>query len=280
MFIIDLTETHAIISFVEVKAHEAHEMDRLEAALDLGARQDRIGPVAARAVHSLAGAADVAVLVWDRCQEGGGIPAWAAGLGFDSPVLRWLRSRVHRTGGLYARAVPIPTSASEHAPASPFVAFQDEAAARLCERGMPRAKALKILGAFAEMADNTIDHSESPVEPFATFEISRSWWEFSVSDVGRGAPNSLRTNPRYAGLTDHDAVREALKDGVSRFDDATRGSGYGVMLRALAEHDCAIRLRTGHVVVRWSGRGVGLTDLIYELVGPRVGLHVRVAGRF
>ena len=157
--------------------------------------------------------------------------------------------------------------------------FQDAATAALVRAGVPRSSALRLLGAFAELADNATDHSGSPVSPFATFKVDADAWEFSVTDFGRGVPASLRTNPKYADLVDHDAVREALKDGVSRFASTERGLGFGVMFRALAEMNCAVRLRTGSVTARWSGQGLGLTSLVYELVGQRAGLHVRVAGK-
>lgn len=264
---------------MQVKADESSAMDALEAALDLRTDLGVLPATAARAVVSLAGAADFAVLAWDRGDGGRHVPSWAVACGLRWPIHEWLGTAAAARSSRYVRVVDIPNSTSaSHTPGLQFLVFQDEAATRLQTAGMPSSKARRILGAFAEMTDNAIEHSLSPVQPFATFEVADRWWEFSVTDFGRGVPNSLRTNSRYASLTDHAAVRAALQDGVSRFDDDTRGTGYGVMLRALAEHECVVRLRTGRVVVRWSGQGIGLTNLVYELVSARVGLHLRVAG--
>jgi hypothetical protein len=269
------------MTVLEVKASESSAMDKLEAALDLETKPGLVQGVARNAVASLAGAADFAVLAWDRRDPEDSVPSWAVACGLRWPVHAWLRAEAGKRNSPYIRVVDIPKAISEsHTPGSRFVILQDEAATRLHNAGMPSGKARRILGAFVEMADNATEHSLSPIQPFATFEISDGWWEFSVNDLGRGVPDSLRTNPRYANLNDHAAVRAALQDGVSRFDDDTRGTGYGVMLRALAEHECVIRLRTGRIAVRWQGQGIGLTNLIYALVGSRVGLHLRVAGEF
>jgi hypothetical protein len=265
---------------VGVKREESTAMDRLEAALDLNRDLSVLATAGTdRLLSSIAGAADFAVLAWDRGNAGQNVPAWAHARGLRWPLGDWLDGLARHRAARYVRVVGIPDSTGEsRRPGSQFLVFQDEAATQLETAGMPSSKARRILGAFAEMTDNAIEHSLSPVQPFATFEISGEWWEFSVTDLGRGVPNSLRTNQRYATLNDHAAVRAALQDGVSRFDDQTRGTGYGVMIRALAEHECVVRLRTGRVVVRWSGHGIGLTNLVYDLVSARPGLHLRVAG--
>lgn len=270
--LIDLRENLSTMSTMEVKAQEAAAMDRLESALDLGAAPDRVLVVARSATASLAGAADFSVLA--TASLGGQNTLFAEA----SDPLAWLRDRQERSSALYARVVTIPGSPAGRVPGTPFLLFQDETSDRLRRQGMPRQLAPKILAAFAEMADNAIDHSLSTVQPLATFEVDHRWWEFSVTDFGCGVPNSLRTNPKYRSLSDLEAVREAFIDGVSRYSDECRGFGFGVLLRALAEHECVIRMRTGDIVARWTGKGVGVTGLNYQLVSSRPGLHIRVSG--
>jgi hypothetical protein len=261
---------------VQVKATEITNIGRLEDALDLGADDATATRLAWAAMQSLAGGADVAVVA---CARGalGRMPRWASDLGVVTPVVSWVRGL--RSTTEFGRVELVPSSPREHEPGRPFILFQDECVAQLAARGMRRSTAYQVIGAFAEMADNATEHSRSPVPPFSTFEVTKSWWEFSVTDFGVGIPESLRTNPRYSNLNDREAVQAALRDGVSRLEDGLRGTGYGSMMRALAEHECITRLRTGSVVARWSGRGIGSTDLTYELVGARPGLHVRVVGQ-
>ncbi len=270
--LIDLREILSTMRPMEVKAQEAAAMDRLESALDLGAAPERVRVVAQSATASLAGAADFSVLAATPMGRQNALFAEA------SDPLAWLHDRQKRSSALYARVVPIPGSPAGRVLGTPFLIFQDETSDRLRRLGMSRQLAPKILAAFAEMADNAIDHSLSTVQPFVTFEVDDQGWEFSVTDFGRGVPNSLRTNPQYRTLSDLDAVREALVDGVSRYADECRGFGFGVLLRALAEHECIIRMRTGDIVARWSGKGVGVTGLNYQLVSSRPGLHIRVSG--
>ncbi len=278
MDLIDSVRLMDNIAAVNVKRDRFADVLRLDNAVDLGIADGRAQKIAVNAAKSLAGAAEVAGLAIDRRVDGL-LPGWASGLGLTASVAGvkdWLDQRSSRDR--YAHVREIPADPEEHQPGSDFILFQDEATSRFTRAGMRRSMARKIIGAFSEMAHNATDHSDSPVAPLATFELWVDRWEFSVTDFGRGVPNSLRTNPMYKALNDREAVREALKEGVSRLPDGTRGRGYGTMFRALAEYCVDIRMRTARVVASWSGLGVGVTDVVFKMVGSRSGLHVRVAG--
>src|SRR5690242_17914153 len=134
---------------VEVKTDESAAMDGLEAALDLAARPEVIEATSSRSLASVAGAADVAILLWDRGDGGRHLPPWARAGGVRRPLRDWLRSDARRRPSSYVRVVDIPSSTAEsRTPGSPFVIFQDEAAMRLHRAGMASSTARRLLGAF------------------------------------------------------------------------------------------------------------------------------------
>ena len=179
------------MSPIRVKWDESIAMDALEAALDLEGSSDDIEVAATKSLASLAGAADFSILASDRSDGGQSIPQWAAARGLNASASDWLGAEAQKRTLPYVRVVEIPDSTLDsRRPGSVFVIFQDEAATHLHHAGMPRSKARRVLSAFAEMTDNAIEHSSSPLRPFTTFEIGDSWWEFSVNDVGCGVPNS------------------------------------------------------------------------------------------
>ena len=70
---------------------------------------------------------------------------------------------------------------------------------------------------IAELLGNALEHSSSKPGCFVA-----SWADnhngplsISVVDVGIGIPQHLRRSPRYKSLSDEDALREAVKEGVS-----------------------------------------------------------------
>ncbi len=103
-----------------------------------------------------------------------------------------------------------------------------------------------IVAAFSELADNVWDHSLSDVPGLVGYRLTPSRVTFCIADVGVGVLESLRQNPQFTGLsTSASALAAALKPGVSRFADPTRGYGFRDLLTAVAEQWGLARLRTG-----------------------------------
>src|SRR5213078_530477 len=103
-----------------------------------------------------------------------------------------------------------------------------------------------LAGALAEVVDNVWEHSASDLPGLGAFHLQSRRATFVVADLGIGVLNSLRSNPRYRNLqTSKEALENAVKPGVSRLDEAGRGSGFGTVLRGLAELWGVLRLRSG-----------------------------------
>ena len=116
-----------------------------------------------------------------------------------------------------------------------------------------------IAGAFLEMVDNAIEHSESSVPIWASCQVLPLGWSFSVTDVGCGVVKSLSRNPKYASV-DHGAkaLGLALEDGVSGVAKAGRGHGFSRLFKCLADRQCHLRCRSDAAAIDW--RGVSPTD--------------------
>lgn len=73
-------------------------------------------------------------------------------------------------------------------------------------------------------------------------------------DVGIGVLESLRSNPAYAGLRLHrDALREALRYGVSCRRDEPGGTGFHTVIKSLAEQHGHLRFRSGEGCITMTG---------------------------
>ncbi len=80
-----------------------------------------------------------------------------------------------------------------------------------------------------EIADNVLNHAQSPVGGFVqvTNHSRREQIEFSVCDAGLGIPATLRShNPKLS--TDQEALEKAIQEGVTRDKSVGQGNGlYG-----------------------------------------------------
>lgn len=142
--------------------------------------------------------------------------------------------------------------------------------------GMETSYAHAVCKAFEEVVSNAQEHSGSSLRPVATYEVRDGWWSMSVTDVGRGIPDRLRENPRYAGLEDCDALARALQDGVSTSDEPGRGHGFSHVFNALANRSARLRFRTGSARATWTGTSPGATHVAVGPMRHRGGLHVLV----
>ena len=175
----------------------------------------------------------------------------------------------------------IPHELSQWAAGAPFDLFQQRFHRTLCARALPRQLAYAITGAFVEMASNADEHAQSPVPPVACYHVTPEFWSFSVTDVGRGILSSLRQNPVYQTIeTETEALQLALQDGVSRFSEEERGTGFSTVFKALVDHSASLRFRSGGALGSWSGESPTASKVtLQSLPLRRSGFHVRVSSR-
>lgn len=138
--------------------------------------------------------------------------------------------------------------------------FQDRFARALRENGFSREMALGLVAAFAEMADNIVQHSgktrSSPAPGLVGFQVRRRWMCFAVADTGRGVLASLRTNERYRWMErDHDALTHAVQHAATSRDSALTGNGFAEVHRALADLAGKLRFRSGTACLLLDGQG-------------------------
>lgn len=96
--------------------------------------------------------------------------------------------------------------------------------------------------AVAEITDNVLNHSNSPVGGFAIYQRvpKTNIVEFTVADCGIGVARSL-------GLLDERAaVEEAVKEGVTRDKNNNQGNGLYGTFRLACASSCVFSLRSRH----------------------------------
>lgn len=112
--------------------------------------------------------------------------------------------------------------------------------------GFPSQQAAVLGGAFREIADNVVQHSEAPETGICGYAWRTGYFELAVHDLGIGIRRSMRTNSRYAHIdTDPEALELAVQPAVSRFDGENRGWGFREVVRALSSLFGHIRVQSG-----------------------------------
>lgn len=113
------------------------------------------------------------------------------------------------------------------------------------DAGFPNDNAGKLAAAIAEFYSNVIEHSQSCSTGYVVFSAKNGTFEFVVADSGIGVLNSLRTNPRFADLSDSGRALElALSEGVTRHTDPGHGNGFRPLFIGLANISRFIRFRS------------------------------------
>lgn len=113
------------------------------------------------------------------------------------------------------------------------------------------AKALS--GAIAEIITNVWEHAQATTPALLAYECSGERLIASITDLGIGVLSSLRSNPGYAQLSSSlQALREAMRVGVSRHTVEGRGYGFNEVLLAVADHG-SVRLRSGEGILEFRG---------------------------
>jgi hypothetical protein len=115
-----------------------------------------------------------------------------------------------------------------------------------------------LMGSLYEMTRNALEHAESPVAALVGYQAHCNAALFSVVDVGIGVLDSLRSHPSYQSLSAHtEAIRMALKDGVSRHGQNQGGLGFRQVFKSLASYWGQLRFRSGEGRVTMFGNDFG-----------------------
>jgi len=109
---------------------------------------------------------------------------------------------------------------------------------------------------FGELADNSLTHSKGPCylmcQRFITpTRDDLNYLAIAVADLGVGIRGSLRTNPKYAGLGDKEALITAFKSNVSSWsDEYKRGKGLTDVLSIFLGNYSYFRVDSGNMAFR------------------------------
>lgn len=116
-----------------------------------------------------------------------------------------------------------------------------------------------LAGAFGELADNALDHSDLAGSALVAYQWRCGAVEMAIIDAGIGIRASLRKNPNHAGLVDDQiALEQALTMGVTRYPDGTgHGTGFKTVFDALAGLGGMLRFRSGAAVLLLDGTDFG-----------------------
>jgi hypothetical protein len=118
----------------------------------------------------------------------------------------------------------------------------------------------KVTTAFATAvgaaAENVVMHAESPTGALvAAQRYQGTGLELAVVDRGLGIPTTLGRNPRHRDLTDLQAVRSSLEDGVSSSSQPGRGAGLWELREAVAASgDATLAIASGRADLSLSWR--------------------------
>lgn len=120
--------------------------------------------------------------------------------------------------------------------------------------GFDLEKAKGIAAALGEMADNATLHSNATVGVLAGYQVIDGACVCCVADVGDGVLKSLSSHEAYRHVRTHkEAVRLALRSGVTRFGPGQGGLGFYRVFKALAAMSGTLRFRSGEGIVTMDG---------------------------
>jgi anti-sigma regulatory factor (Ser/Thr protein kinase) len=120
--------------------------------------------------------------------------------------------------------------------------------------GFDLERAKGIAAALGEMADNATVHANAPVGVLVGYQVIDGAAVSCVADVGIGVLASLTSHEAYRHVQTHkDAVRLALRKGVSRFGPGRGGLGFHSVFKALAAMSGTLRFRSGEGCVTMDG---------------------------
>ena len=120
--------------------------------------------------------------------------------------------------------------------------------------GFDFEKAKRITAALGEMADNATVHANAPVGVLVGYHVIDGAAVCCVADVGIGVLASLTSHEAYRHVQSHkEAVRLALRRGVTRYGPGQGGLGFYNVFKALAAMSGTLRFRSGEGCVTMEG---------------------------
>jgi anti-sigma regulatory factor (Ser/Thr protein kinase) len=120
--------------------------------------------------------------------------------------------------------------------------------------GFDLERAKGIAAALGEMADNATLHSNTPVGVLVGYQVIDGACVCCVADVGDGVLKSLTSHEAYRHVQTHkEAVRLALRSGVTRYGPGQGGLGFYRVFKALAAMSGTLRFRSGEGFVTMDG---------------------------
>jgi anti-sigma regulatory factor (Ser/Thr protein kinase) len=146
--------------------------------------------------------------------------------------------------------------------------------------GLTKTVAEGLRAALREMAENAVIHSQTTHRILASYRTLDGFAQFCVADVGIGVLNSLRGCPDFQYLRfDYEAIKEALRDGVSCSGRKGGGMGFREIWKALAEEWGILRFRSGEGCIMMDGSGLDADHSREEFVPRLPGFQVTVSCR-
>ncbi len=136
--------------------------------------------------------------------------------------------------------------------------FLERLAASLKRNGFIADSHQALAGAFGDMADNVIQHSnfgtQTPANGFAAYKVGQGTLSFTIADVGIGALASLRYNPEYADIPNGRTALDLIaRESASRRTGQRQGKGYKDLFLGLARFNGTVRLRSSNGVLTLQG---------------------------
>ncbi|MGA2269611.1 MAG: hypothetical protein ABSH44_14175 [Bryobacteraceae bacterium] len=115
--------------------------------------------------------------------------------------------------------------------------------------------AFDVATAVSELSQNTFDHNQNTCG-FLAMQVygkgAKRFLEIAVADHGCGLAATLGRNPKNPrALSDVEAIKEAIKPGVSEHDDPTRGTGLYHLLEITYKHEGSVQIRSGSGIARY-----------------------------
>jgi len=146
--------------------------------------------------------------------------------------------------------------------------------------GLDKTVAGGLRSALMEMTENSLIHAEADSPTLVGYRVLDGFAQFCVADLGIGVLNSLRGCPDFSYLRyDHDAIREALRDGVSRMGRNRGGMGFREIFKALSAQWGQLRFRSGQGCLTMDGSDLDADHLDEDFVAQLPGFQVTVSCR-
>jgi hypothetical protein len=131
-----------------------------------------------------------------------------------------------------------------------WITFQENFVRRLRSCGFEKNFSFALAGAFNELAENIADHSAAADQSMAAgvigYHIMPGEAHFAVGDIGRGALESLRENPRWDGLENCTQALEAiLWSHATRKQTSPQGGGFNQVWKSFLDRNGTLMIHSG-----------------------------------